>query len=125
MGNLPSRLADCVAASRQSTSPAASALLLASRFDTFGCVVFETLASGLPAVAYRTKGPKDIIEDGVCGYTVKDAPQMAEATARTLRDPALRARLSAKAIERASHYRADRKSPRISTATGFAPPLSG
>jgi glycosyltransferase involved in cell wall biosynthesis len=88
--------------------PAADVLLLPSRFDTFGCVVLEALACGLPVVAYRTKGPKDIIQDGVCGYTVDDVAGMADAVVRILSSGPLRDTLSAAAVARAGIYRADR-----------------
>lgn len=57
----------------------ADLLLLPSRFDTFGCVVLEAMTCGLPVAAYNCKGPKDIIEDQVCGYLADDKEQMAQA----------------------------------------------
>ena len=39
-----------------------------SRFETFGQVVIEALASGLPVVAYNTTGPKDILEGQPFGF---------------------------------------------------------
>ncbi|MBN1960235.1 MAG: glycosyltransferase, partial [Deltaproteobacteria bacterium] len=63
----------------------ADVLVLPSRFDTFGCVVVEALASGLPVVAYKTMGPKDIIKDGVCGYTVEHQEEFAPAVLRILK----------------------------------------
>lgn len=38
-------------------------LILPSTFDTFGCVVLEALSCGLPAAAYRCKGPKEIFKN--------------------------------------------------------------
>ncbi|WP_372741177.1 glycosyltransferase [Neptunomonas sp.] len=55
----------------------ADLLLLPSRFDTFGCVVLEAMTCGLPVVAYNCKGPKDIIEDKICGYLAEDKQHMA------------------------------------------------
>jgi len=55
---------------------AADVLVFPSKFDTFSCVVLESLTCGLPVIAYSTKGPKDIIEDGVCGYLVKTNEQI-------------------------------------------------
>jgi glycosyltransferase involved in cell wall biosynthesis len=88
--------------------PAADLLVLPSRFDTFGCVVVEALASGLPVVAYRTKGPADIVQDGVCGYTVDDPEQLAAAVVRILEDGDLHARMRAAGIRRAADYQPDR-----------------
>ena len=46
----------------------ADVLLLPSKFDTFSCVVLEALSCSLPVVSYKSKGPKEIIEQGVSGY---------------------------------------------------------
>lgn len=56
----------------------ADILLLPSRFDTFCNVVLEALSCGLPVIAYNTKGPKDIIIDGECGFLVNEKKEMAE-----------------------------------------------
>ncbi len=44
--------------------------LLMSQFDTFGLVVLEAMAAGLPVVVSRHVGAKDIIRDGVNGFVV-------------------------------------------------------
>jgi len=48
-----------------------------SRFDTFGNVLLEAFAHGMPAVAYNCKGPRDIIEHQVNGYLAEDIDEMA------------------------------------------------
>ena len=54
-----------------------------SRYETFGVVVAEALASGLPIVATRSGGVEDIVDDGTAAtgalVDVDDAPAMAEA----------------------------------------------
>ena len=43
-----------------------------SRTDTFGLVLLEALACGLPVAAYPVQGPFDIIEQGVSGVLDED-----------------------------------------------------
>ncbi len=48
-----------------------------SRSDTFGIVLLEALASGLPVAAYDVTGPADVLADGVGGATSPDLRQAA------------------------------------------------
>lgn len=51
----------------------ADAFVFPSRTDTFGLVVIEALASGLPVAAYPVPGPKDILADaGSAGFVDDD-----------------------------------------------------
>ena len=79
-----------------------------SRFDTFGNVLLEAFAHGMPAVAYDTKGPKDIIEHGSSGYLVADPAAMAQSIVAHYRWPDERAAMRAAALERAAQYQPDR-----------------
>lgn len=47
-------------------------LVFPSHTDTFGNVVLEALASGVPAIVTPDGGPKYIVEDGKTGYVVAD-----------------------------------------------------
>jgi len=49
---------------------AADCLVLPSRHDSFGMVVPEALASGMPAVVSSEVGAKTLIQDGVSGWIV-------------------------------------------------------
>jgi glycosyltransferase involved in cell wall biosynthesis len=58
-----------------------------SHTDTFGNVVLEALASGVPAIVTPDGGPPTIVRDGQTGRIVPDA-EFAEAVAGILADPA-------------------------------------
>jgi glycosyltransferase involved in cell wall biosynthesis len=57
-----------------------------SHTDTFGNVVLEALASGVPAIVTPDGGPRTIVRDGKTGRIVPD-DQFAEAIAGLLADP--------------------------------------
>jgi glycosyltransferase involved in cell wall biosynthesis len=57
-----------------------------SHTDTFGNVVLEALASGVPAIVTPDGGPRTIVRDGETGRIVPDA-EFAEAVAGVLGDP--------------------------------------
>ena len=82
-------------------------LLLPSRFDTFGCVVLEALACGLPVIAYAAKGPKDIVRHGECGFLASDAEGLARHALLAFTDPETLDRMRQAAVARAADYQAD------------------
>lgn len=51
---------------------AADVFVFPSRTDTFGLVLIEALACGVPVAAYPVQGPIDIIEHGVTGWLDED-----------------------------------------------------
>lgn len=51
---------------------AADVFVFPSRTDTFGLVLLEALASGLPVAAYPVPGPRDVIGDAPVGSLDKD-----------------------------------------------------
>jgi glycosyltransferase involved in cell wall biosynthesis len=65
--------------------------------------LIEAAAAGRPIVTTEVPGCREVVEDGVHGLRVppRDAPALAEALARLIADPALRARLGAAARVRA------------------------
>ena len=50
-----------------------------SRTDTFGLVLLEAMASGVPVAAYPVTGPIDIVERGVSGFLDEDLGKAARA----------------------------------------------
>ena len=62
-------------------------LVFPSHTDTFGNVVLEALASGVPAVVTPDGGPKFIVRDGETGFVTED-DRFAEAVAELVRDRA-------------------------------------
>jgi len=73
-------------------------LVFPSHTDTFGNVVLEALASGVPAIVTPDGGPKTIVRDGVTGRIVEDA-EFASAVAGVLANSEIHAgmRLAARA----------------------------
>ena len=50
----------------------ADVLVFPSRTDTFGLVMLEAMASGVPVAAYPVEGPLDVIENGINGSMDED-----------------------------------------------------
>lgn len=69
---------------------AADVFVFPSLTDTFGLVILEALASGVPVAAYPVPGPKDIIREGISGALDGDLG-IAIARARQLPRAACRA----------------------------------
>jgi glycosyltransferase involved in cell wall biosynthesis len=70
-----------------------------SSTDTFGNVVLEAQASGLPAIVSDRGGPRELIEHGVSGLITraKDAASLLDAMRQFVRDPSMRERMGATA----------------------------
>lgn len=83
-----------------------------SRTDTFGIVLLEALASGLPVAAYPVTGPLDIFSDGLGGIVDDDLGAACRAALRI--EPAA-ARL------KASHYSWDACTDLFLRETGIGP----
>ena len=74
--------------------------------ESFGIVLVEAMAAGLPVVASRIRGYTEVVRNGVDGLLVPpgDPGAMAAAASRVLDDPVLAARLSQAGRERAAGF---------------------
>jgi glycosyltransferase involved in cell wall biosynthesis len=91
----------------ESLEAASSVVVLTSKsLEGTPGVLLDALALGKPIVATNVGGVPEVIEDGVSGLVVPigDADALGRSIARVLLDPALAARLSAGARERAPMF---------------------
>jgi glycosyltransferase involved in cell wall biosynthesis len=84
---------------------AADVFVFASRTETQGLVLLEAMAQGTPVVSTAVMGTVDVLHGVQGGIVVpEDVNAFAEATARVLRDPALRENLSTHARDDAARW---------------------
>jgi glycosyltransferase involved in cell wall biosynthesis/predicted metal-dependent phosphoesterase TrpH len=81
------------------TYASADLFLFPSATDTFGQVILEAQASGLPVIAVAEGGPLSLIEDRVTGLLCEaSAPSLADAVLKLAASPLLRENLSQAAL---------------------------
>lgn len=73
-----------------------------STTDTFGNVIIEAQASGLPCIVSDVGGPAELIENGVDGWIVKglDAAELARAIVSLAENPELRGQMALRSRSR-------------------------
>jgi len=85
----------------------AEALVLPTHSDTWGLVVNEAMACGLPIVVTSVAGcAADLVEDGWNGYVVppRDSEKLSVAINSLARQPELRRQMSVRSLERIRNY---------------------
>jgi glycosyltransferase involved in cell wall biosynthesis/predicted metal-dependent phosphoesterase TrpH len=96
----------------------ADVFLFPSATDTFGQVILEAQASGLPVLAVAEGGPLALIEDRVTGLLRQaDAGQLADALVELASSPLLRERLALAALAAAREHTWERALERL--AAGY------
>ena len=86
--------------------------------DSFGLVLLEAMAMGVPVVCTPHCG--DVVRDGIDGFVVpvRDPEALADRIDRIVSDRDLRARMSASALERARDFSLDAYAGRLLAALG-------
>jgi UDP-glucose:(heptosyl)LPS alpha-1,3-glucosyltransferase len=94
---------------------ASDVFAMPSVYDTFGMVVLEAMAAGLPVIITRTVGARDLVEDGVEGFVLGEPPTAAELAGkiRFLFDRENRLKMGQHALERALHHSWNRVADRM------------
>jgi glycosyltransferase involved in cell wall biosynthesis len=72
-----------------------------SETETFGNVILESFASGVPAIVTDRGGPKTIVQHGVSGFVAADDQSFIRSVLMLMEDRALRQQMSAAARNRA------------------------
>ncbi|MGH6898909.1 MAG: glycosyltransferase family 4 protein [Geminicoccaceae bacterium] len=88
----------------------AEIFVLSSRFESFGNVITEAMAAGLPVVAFDCPwGPGDILRDGEDGLLVaaEDVDALAATIRRLILDPELRHRLGEAGMRNVRRFHRD------------------
>ncbi len=93
--------------------PHFDALWSASAYEGQSNVILEAMAAGVPVVATDIPGTRELVIPGATGYLVPvgDRAGFAKHTQRLLDDPALAARLSAAARDRANRVQRGENDP--------------
>lgn len=83
-------------------------LAFPSRTETFGNVVLEAMASGVPAVVSSCGGPRFLVKQGVTGFIGSDVNTFSDAVVKLATAPTLRRQMSLAAREGTAHASWDR-----------------
>jgi len=75
-----------------------------SKFDTFGNVVQEAFASGIPAIVTDKKGPKDIVKHNSTGFVAKNDKEFEKYVLKLAKEEKLRKKMGKAAREYAKQH---------------------
>jgi glycosyltransferase involved in cell wall biosynthesis len=80
----------------------ASMFIHAADRESFGLVLAESMATAKPVIATEASGPREIVADGETGYLIRkeDLEGFVKAILRLVDEPAVRARLGQRALNR-------------------------
>jgi L-malate glycosyltransferase len=104
----------------ESILPAADALLLTSRTESFSLVALEAAACGVPVVAPRVGGLPEVVAHGQTGHLYEPGDEAAavRALSHLLAAPAIRRRMGRAAVEQARRFAPARVVPRYELLYG-------
>jgi len=75
-----------------------------SETDSFGNVLLQAMASGVPAIVTDVLGPKEVVIHGVTGFVTNGINEFRDACRRLAADRALRSRMSLSARRHAARF---------------------
>lgn len=76
-----------------------------SSTDTFGNVILQAMASGLPCVVMAGPGPGEIVRDGETGLVARDERELKQAVEFLIANPDVRREMAAAALADSRRYR--------------------
>ena len=84
----------------------ANIVLVPSRWEGFGVVLIEAMACGTPVIAYKNKGPSEIISNNVDGILIKkyEVEEFANAVIGLLGNPEKWENMSVQAYQKACNF---------------------